>query len=423
MENNKIITILGAGFTTENMGVWALASGAMVAIKSAYPNSKIFIMDYSKNTESYEVEYKKNISIVKLLNIRFCKNVFMQNNIAWLIMIAIVGRLLPSSRLQKKLYSKNYLLSHIQKTSFFGSIAGGDSFSDIYGLERLIYVSLPQLLVLIMKKHLMLLPQTIGPFNSMIGKLLARFILKRSDKVLSRDFEGINSFRKYSRNILFCYDMGFLLEPMIKKDKLPSFIPNLSNKKPIVGINISGLLYAGGYNKNNMFGLTVNYSETVIRIIEYFSDKVDAYIILIPHVLGDQNNIESDYFANKSIIKRSRISNRKNIYSIEESMNHQEIKAIIGLCNFFIGSRMHACIAALSQCIPAIGLAYSRKFKGVYETIGIEDLVIDLYSSKDDAIMDRIESIYSMRNEFKNALLKKIPRVKNKIYNLFNEIR
>jgi len=47
-----------------------------------------------------------------------------------------------------------------------------------------------------------------------------------------------------------------------------------------------------------------------------------------------------------------------------------EIKYIIGSCDFFIGARMHACIAALSQGIPAVAIAYSDKFTGVMQTVG-----------------------------------------------------
>jgi polysaccharide pyruvyl transferase WcaK-like protein len=39
---------------------------------------------------------------------------------------------------------------------------------------------------------------------------------------------------------------------------------------------------------------------------------------------------------------------------------------------------MHACIAALSQEVPAVGLAYSDKFAGVFESAGVGAAVIDL---------------------------------------------
>ena len=47
------------------------------------------------------------------------------------------------------------------------------------------------------------------------------------------------------------------------------------------------------------------------------------------------------------------------------------MKYLIGQCDFFVGSRMHSCIAAVSQCVPAVSIAYSDKFIGVMATLGL----------------------------------------------------
>ena len=56
--------------------------------------------------------------------------------------------------------------------------------------------------------------------------------------------------------------------------------------------------------------------------------------------------------------------------------DQSEIKHIIGQCDFFIGSRMHACIGAVSQNIASVSIAYSNKFRGVMETVGMDEYVI-----------------------------------------------
>jgi len=65
------------------------------------------------------------------------------------------------------------------------SIAGGDSFSDIYGLRRFIYVALPQILVLLLGKPLVLLPQTYGPLKGRCSRMIARFIFRRAALICS----------------------------------------------------------------------------------------------------------------------------------------------------------------------------------------------------------------------------------------------
>jgi polysaccharide pyruvyl transferase WcaK-like protein len=58
---------------------------------------------------------------------------------------------------------------------------------------------------------------------------------------------------------------------------------------------------------------------------------------------------------------------------------------------------MHACIAALSQCVPALGLAYSNKFSGVFETIGVGSLVIDLRAHPSGSIIETVARVFDRR--------------------------
>ena len=102
--------------------------------------------------------------------------------------------------------------------------------------------------------------------------------------------------------------------------------------------------------------------------------------------------------------------------------DQNEIKYIIGRCDFFIGSRMHACIGALSQSIPAIGISYSRKFFGVFESIGVGYLIADPRELTIDETLNVIEKAFMDRKEIKKHLLNEMPEIKEKILNLFNEI-
>src|SRR4030042_4682892 len=115
-------------------------------------------------------------------------------------------------------------------------------------------------------------------------------------------------------------------------------------------------------------------------------------ILLVPHAvamnetgsLSDERNLkgkgyreQSDAVACKETYRQFCEKYPGRIFLVRGHYNHNETKYIIGLCDFFIGSRMHACIAALSQGIPAVGIAYSRKFSGVFESIGLAVFVVD----------------------------------------------
>jgi polysaccharide pyruvyl transferase WcaK-like protein len=95
-----------------------------------------------------------------------------------------------------------------------------------------------------------------------------------------------------------------------------------------------------------------------------------------------------------------------------------EVKYIIGMCDFFVGTRMHSCIAALSQHIPAVGVAYSKKFKGVFQTVGVENLVADMRSSQADEILATIEAAFASRESIARRLRETVPEARRKVSRL-----
>src|SRR4051812_6392992 len=104
---------MGASFETGNMGVGALAAGAIKCIHNQWPEAEIFIFDYAKSSSLNQLCLGNEELIVKLLNIRFSKKFYLSNNIAVLILMALILRLTPSSRLRRWIASKNNTLHEI----------------------------------------------------------------------------------------------------------------------------------------------------------------------------------------------------------------------------------------------------------------------------------------------------------------------
>lgn len=416
--------LLGAGFTTRNMGVWALASGAISAALHFYENGKIYLLDYHYKRDSYEVRIQQGLTSVELINLRFSKKFWLPNNIARLVLYALLIRMIPSRAVRYRLISNNFWLRHIYSADILCSIAGGDSFSDIYGLNRLIYVVLPQLLVLCLNKPLVLLPQTIGPFKGKISGRIARYILSKAKIVYCREKNGLaevsDRIDSGRDKISFCYDMGFILEPFIAEERKPAWITKLGDGDVLVGLNVSGLLYIGGYSHSNMFGMKVDYRRLIHELINHFIQKKSAHVMLVPHVFGAAENSESDVMACREIFRDSSRGLHGYLHLIDGDYNQHEIKALISKCDFFLGSRMHACIAALSQCIPSVGLAYSPKFRGVFASIGMEDLVTDLCEHDCSSVMETVDQAYERRTIFRSQLEAIMPMVKARIFQLFD---
>lgn len=421
------VTLLGATFETTNMGVSALTAGTINCIIHKDPEAEITLLDYGKERKTYKYRTDSKEITIQLLNMRFSKKIYLSNNIALLILLALLIKLAPSRKFKARLISKNLFLNHIQQSDVVASIAGGDSFSDIYGLGRLFYAALPQMLVLLLNKRLIQLPQTIGPFKGVIARFIARYILNHSSVIYSRDYIGLKETEELLRKdvaekLRFCHDVGFVVSPVVPQTMDLDGLPEANEgKNDLVGLNVSGLLFMGGYTKQNMFGLKSDYKELVYELIDFLIREKKLTVLIVPHVFGyGGRNSESDSIVCDNIYAELKPKYKDRLFLVRSSYNQSEIKYIIGGCDFFVGSRMHACIAALSQCIPSVGMAYSKKFKGVFQTVGVDNLVADPRMMRKEEIFKVVNDAFEERIKIKEMLQKLMPEVRREVLNIFN---
>ena len=419
------VCLLGAGFQGGN-GVGALTVGTIQCILHSNPDAEISLLDYALEGGEVHVGCHGKTATIPVVNLRFSKKFYLRNNIARLLATSLLLKLMPSA-IRKKLVGGNPWLQHIDEADCVASIAGGDSFSDIYGLARFLYITLPQLLAISMGKRLVVLPQTIGPFSTRFARAAARYILRQADTIYSRDREGLKLASELlgvnweKGKLRFCYDLAFVLEPAAPAHvELLGLPAKKADGSCRVGLNVSGLLAMGGYSRQNMFGLRVDYNELVRGIIRLLIEHKNASVLLVPHVFGSGNECDSPVSEEVYADLRTRYEGRLGL--ISGYYDQGEIKSIIGQCDFFIGSRMHACIAAVSQCVPTVSIAYSDKFTGVMDTLGANPQVADLRRMDEEEIVNIVARAFEHRRFTRQQLEQKIPVVKERVLRLFGEI-
>jgi colanic acid/amylovoran biosynthesis protein len=418
--------LLGASFGTGNMGVGALTAGALKIVAQRYPQARVSLLDYGREPVVSIVEVNGRSVEVPLVNLRFSWKVLLANNVAALLAMACLSRLVPG--LRQTLLRRNRWLRTVAQADAALAVSGGDSFSDIYGLGRFFYVALPQLLALALGVKLIMLPQTIGPFQGTPARRMARFLVRRAASVYSRDKAGVGEIHALLGSdaapdkARFCYDMGFVLEPHAPKQAsaVGAGLQRGATSRPLVGLNVSGLLLIGGYTKSNMFKLRLNYGDLVDALIAELIDRKGADVLLTPHVFGEDE--ESDTTAARIVHERLAQRYGRHLFVVRGAHDQSEIKHVIGSCDFFVGSRMHACVAALSQGIPAVGIAYSDKFAGVFESIGAGAMVADPRQLTLAQTVHAVGAAFDDRARTRAQLVRRMPDIKSRILQLLDGI-
>lgn len=99
--------------------------------------------------------------------------------------------------------------------------------------------------------------------------------------------------------------------------------------------------------------------ENYRNLIRYILSETDAVIALIPHVVWASNDdrkvlqqLYDDFDQDPRLV-------------LVEDHTAPELKYIISRCDFFVGARTHATIAAYSSAVPTLVVGYSVKARGI----------------------------------------------------------
>jgi polysaccharide pyruvyl transferase WcaK-like protein len=181
-------------------------------------------------------------------------------------------------------------------------------------------------------------------------------------------------------------------------------------------------MYHGGYTRRNMFGLKLDYAAFLPQLVAALLREHPGDLWLVPHTFAPDGDVESDPEASRSVRDALPPELRARVRIVAREYDPHEIKGIIGQCDFFIGSRMHACIAALSQGVPCVGVAYSMKFSGVFATVGMESWVVDGRETTNRQAVDRVLELYRQRAEMRAALGRSAEEARTQLQRVFHDL-
>lgn len=234
-------------------------------------------------------------------------------------------------------------------------IGGGDSFADIYGMRRFLFVWLTKMIAIARSTPLMLSPQTIGPFTRSPYKQLAKMALDRSTAVLARDPASLDALRGLAPDAtgVLSVDVAFAL-PFEDQGA------RRGGERLRVGVNVSGLMFNEAESGSNRFGLEPRYDVLMRRFIGDLVARPGVEVHLVSHCTASRPWDDDGRIADRLAAEFPSAIRTPNFNGPSDA------KSYISGLDFLVAGRMHACIGALSAGTPVVPIAYSRKFSGLF---------------------------------------------------------
>lgn len=411
--------LFGCPLDTGNNGVTALGLSAIAGIAAASKEAALTMFDYGTGRRRSIVPVDGRNFHVEFAGCYASKRIYRDGNLLQLTIAARLGL----SRLHP-------FLRRMRRFDAILDISGGDSFSDIYGTKRFNAVTAPKRLALTLDLPLVLLPQTYGPFNARSAREAARSILLGASQIWARDARSYavaaellgSAFdpQRHHQGI----DLAFGLPACqpANSQLVEKFQEFRSRAGVLAGLNVSGLLFNRPGDDQSRYGFRGSYRDLIEDVVGSLLRTNDVSLLLVPHVSPRHRTHDCDVTACDAIVAGLPLEHRQRVFLLPGSLGPAEAKWFVAACDWFCGTRMHACIGAISQAVPTAAIAYSDKTHGVFETAGAGDSVVDPRKDEVRTLAARIFSHFQEKGKHRVTLEERRPALRAKVAEQFKII-
>lgn len=231
--------------------------------------------------------------------------------------------------------------------------------------------------------------------------------LARYHRVVARESITYEAIKAVQPHTILAPDPAFFMDPV------PCAADERLTKGKVIGINASPHILKCGVNSDI---IQKNYRQ----LIAYILKETDATVALIPHVVWSTND-------DRTVLRQLYEDfDRHERLILVEDHTAPELKFLISHCDFFVGARTHATIAAYSTGVPTLVVGYSVKARGIARDLfGTEEgyvLPVQELSSPEQ-LTKAFCALYEKRKYIRNLLALTLPNYRQNVQQAVNTIK
>ncbi|MBA7502783.1 hypothetical protein ES706_01377 [subsurface metagenome] len=287
----------------------------------------------------------------------------------------------------------------------------GDSYSDDYHAFDIPWLPssfLPWAQIfwgILLRKPVVIYPQSIGPFKTRLTRFLARVALNKTRVIMARGqitYEYLRGIGIDEARMHLVVDSAFLLEPSPPErvEEILSTENINKNTAPLIGMSISQSIiqFSGFKERGERRG---SYITLMAQVVDYLVNKLDATIVFVPSVIGPSKELDDRIIGHEVF---SKVKHKDRVIKITNEYTPEEFRGVVGHCDLFIGARMHANIAALSMHVPTIAIGFSHKTPEIMMSVGQDKYICDIKGVTFEELVSKIDDAWHNREKIREDL-------------------
>ena len=245
------------------------------------------------------------------------------------------------------------------------------------------------------RRPVVLFPNSVGPFRTFVGRLLARLSLNSCSCILIRDSISYGIVEKLGVRPqiarILTYDTALLFQTNHRKT-------NVHFSQPVLGVCPG--FYSLSLSKPEAQKYVIAHASALDEVVE----RHGFSIVFLPHYVSGFEN--DDLEISKSIMSMMKHKDRLELVNAETV---EEFKSLLEQTDMIISSKMHPAVLGVSGFVPVLCIAYDHKQTSFFERLGMKDCVVDIRQISQKKLASTIDYVWNQRERLKEDLRKKIP--------------
>jgi len=246
------------------------------------------------------------------------------------------------------------------------------------------------LLAKIFNKPLIIFGCSLGPYKHTFTEYVAKKVFNNTDLLIIRERQTAKYLDKLGVvNYHLTADTAFLLKNQKSKDTKEIIDIN----KPYIGLSIKGPYFSFS-----------NYERIIMKTIEFLLNETKENILVIPHS-------QDDICVSNKVFRQANNSRVRILKNNE--LTPEELKEIISHSSFYIGSRVHSSIAAVSNRVPTIFLIprNDHRGRGTMKFFDLDQVVVDP-SKEVTPTIRKIVNVFKQKDKIERKIIENLSKVK-----------
>lgn len=332
-----------------------------------YPSARITVLWVNANTNSVN-QFSVDGDNLNYLNLKGLRGISSISKFAlrygWIELLRIHPTI-------------NKILNIYKKNDWIISAPGGICMGGFQDWNHLFFLQLAKMT----NKKLIYYGRSFGPFPTTTSdnrrfKELSSQLINYFSFFSVRDKVSENLAKKMKVSYISTVDTAFLETP---QTTIPEELRDMLDRKPYVVLVPNSLIWHYSYkNKLNIIDVQNFYIRLFAVLVKHFDG---CNVVMLPQTFNYGTYLDDDI---NFLHDLKQIINDDRIVVLPDTYSSDVQQTIISNAKCMVGARYHSVVFAINNAIPFVALSYEHKIKGLLETLGLLDCMVDISDGLND---------------------------------------